>query len=342
MKRNIFLILSIALNLILALGMLFVFSQKNANCVSQAQKVGKTFKVALFAPATHPAMDEINQGFMDTLQSKESSSNYVFKSFNANGNKTLLRAQAEEIVTGDFDLIFTIGASCTKTVKELTAKREKPIPVIFTAVGDPIGLGVIASEQSSGNNTTGISEHQSYDEQVDLLMHLKPTIKKALLVYDPMQGKGAKSQKELQELLAQRGVELNGVEIYNPNEIQSKVGGLITNVDVVLVQAGDNTVVSGIDALVKLCDRYGVTLLASDLNSGDKGAVLAYGVTEYDFGTEAAKKALLVLEKQKKPTDIPTTPISKYSLKINAKKLESQGLKINQADLALLRIVKVV
>lgn len=330
------------LNLGMALGIMYLFNQKNNCGAVREQKVGKTFKVALFAPATHPAIDEIIQGFMDTLQSKESSANYAFKTFNANGNKTLLRAQAEEIVGGDFDLIFSIGASCTKTIKELTAKKDRPIPLVFTAVGDPIELGIIASMQSSGNNATGISDHQSYDEQVNLLMHMKPTIKKALLVFDPMQGKGEKSQKDFYELLSARGVKLTSVEIYNSNEIQSKVGGLIADVDVVLVQAGDNTVVSGIDALINLCNRYQVTLLASDLNSGDKGAALAYGVTEYDFGTEAAKKTLQILEHQKKPTDIPTTPITKYTLKINSKTAPSQGLKIDAANMAFLRVVKVI
>jgi len=342
MKKNIFIIISLVLNIGAALGILYVFNQKRGTCVGGAQKSGKTFNVALFAPASHPAMDEINQGFMDTLQGKNSSANYVFKTYNANGNKTLLRAQAEEMVAGNFDLIFTIGASCSKTVKELTTKRERPTPLVFTAVGDPIGLGIVSSFESSGNNATGISEYQSYAEPVNLVMHLKPTTKKALLVFDPMQGKGDVTKQELSKLFSARGVELSFAEVFNPNEIQSKVGGVIAGVDVIVIQNGDHTVVSGVDALVNLCNRYGITLLATDLNSGDKGAALAYGVTEYDFGTEAAKKALQILEQHKKPAEIPTTPITKYTLKINSKTMEAQGLKIEPTELALLRVVKVI
>lgn len=343
MKKNIFIIVSLALNIAAGLGVLYVFNQKKGSSShSNDASHGKTFKIALFAPATHPAMDEINQGFMDTLQGKQATANYTFKTFNANGNKTLLRAQAEEIVAGNFDLIFTIGASCSKTISELSAKRERPTPLVFTAVGDPLGLGIIKSLESSGNNATGINEHQSYDEQIKLLLHLKPTIKRALLVYDPGHGKGGESKAQIATLLKPYNVELLGAEVYNPNEIQGKVGGLIGNVDAVIVQAGDHTVVSGIDALVNLCNRYGVTLMASDLNSGDKGAALSYGVTEYDFGTQAAKKAREVLEQNKKPSEIPTTPINAYSLKINTKTTKEQGLTISNDELALLRIVKVI
>ena len=54
-------------------------------------------RVAIFTPTTHPALEEVEQGFKETIQ-KLSSKPYVFTTFNANGNRSLLRAQAEEIV----------------------------------------------------------------------------------------------------------------------------------------------------------------------------------------------------------------------------------------------------
>ena len=71
----------------------------------------------------------------------------------------------------------------------------------------------------------------------------------------------------------------------------------------------DNTVVSGIDSLINLCQRYKVTLLATDLNSGAKGAALAYGIYEAQCGIQAALQAKLILEKGQLPSQVPVVAV---------------------------------
>src|SRR5438445_9219442 len=85
----------------------------------QKKESGSSYRIAIFEPACHPAMDEIAQGFTDTI-TKNSSADYTFKRYNANGNQTLLRALAEEIVQQNYDLVMTIGTNASKTVYELT------------------------------------------------------------------------------------------------------------------------------------------------------------------------------------------------------------------------------
>jgi ABC-type uncharacterized transport system substrate-binding protein len=79
--------------------------------------IGHSYRIAIFEPASHPAMDEIVQGFTDTIK-KNSSAHYIFNRYNANGNKTLLRAQAEDIIHNNYDLIMTIGADTKRTLQE--------------------------------------------------------------------------------------------------------------------------------------------------------------------------------------------------------------------------------
>jgi putative ABC transport system substrate-binding protein len=90
----------------------------------------------------------------------------------------------------------------------------------------------------------------------------------------------------------------------------------------------DNTVVSGLDVLVKLCNKQGIPLLASDLDSVDRGAALGFGVFEYDFGAEGAKKALLILKEGRAPSTVPTTPCDDFKLRVNASAFAKQGLQI--------------
>ena len=97
----------------------------------------------------------------------------------------------------------------------------------------------------------------------------------------------------------------------------------------------DNTIVSGIDTIIKLCQNYHVPLLASDLNSGEKGAVLAYGIHEFDSGAQGALQAKLILEQGKQPDQVPVVAVEKMVMKINRKQAQLQGLATDFDNLAI-------
>ncbi len=304
------------------------------------ERTGALFKVAIFEPAPHPAIDDITSGFKQTLE--QGTHPYDFKIFNANGNKTLQRSQAEEIVHGDYNLIFTIGASCTQIIKELTAKKELKTPVVFGAISNPVETGIIASMESSGNNVTGVAEVADYKKQLAALTILKPTTRSVLLVYDPGHGTGLEKDKnEIEQILNSYNIKLQAVPVYNAGELQQKVEGMLSGIDVVLVLM-DNTVVSAIDGLIRLCNRYGVTLYASDLNSGLKGAALAFGVTQKDYGVESGKKALAILEQGKEPSSIPSTPLDAFFVTVNESTMEQQNLLLNPTLTFLLQETRFV
>lgn len=297
------------------------------------KQTGPSYRIAIFEPASHPAMDEIAQGFKDTI-TKNSTAAYTFDRYNTNGNKTLLRAQAEEIIHNNYDLIMTIGADPSRTIHELTSKKHVTTPVVFDAVSDPVALGIIASRASSGNNVTGVEEVPNYQDQIDRLLSVKPNTKNLLLVYDPIIKAGIHEvwAQQVQQIAESKGINVHYAKVFHTNEIQAKVQPLMQNVDTLLIFT-DHTTVYGVDSLITLCNRYGVTLYASDLNSGDKGAALSYGIIQYDLGVDAANLALEILDKGKTPQDIPITEPTTKRLKINTKTAEKQGLNLSEAQL---------
>jgi putative ABC transport system substrate-binding protein len=286
-------------------------------------------RIALFTPVTHPALEEVEQGFKETVE-KCGSKTYVFTTFNANGNRSLLRAQAEEMVSGSYDLVFTMGALCSQTVAELLRKKGIKMPHVFAAVdGAEFAHSLTALNQSS----TGVYVQLDYTKEMDMMHALKPDIKNMLLVYDPTHGTGLeKYKKEIERYIQKFGITLHSVEIYQSNEIQQKVAASLPTMDVVLVLV-DNTVVAGIDALIALCNRYGVTLLASDLASGKKGAALAYGITEYESGSGAAQKVCEILEHGKNPQELPISAITKFRVAVNRATMQAQHLNVDEKTL---------
>lgn len=283
-------------------------------------------RIAIFTPTTHPALEEIEQGFKEYLQ-QSSSQRYCFTTFNANGNKSLLRAQAEEIVHNNYNLIFTIGATCTQVTATLLNKKGIQKPHVFTAVDGP---EFAQSITALNTYSTGVYVTSHYTKEIDILYKYKPHTKNIALVYDPNNNvQTEKYTQEIAEHVQKYGANLHTIEVYQTNEIQQKVAAMLPSMDVVLVLT-DNTIVAGIDTLITLCNRYGVTLLASDLASGKKGAALAYGITEYESGSTAAQKAHAILMQHKKPIELPISAVTSYRIAINTGTMKAQNLDIDR------------
>jgi putative ABC transport system substrate-binding protein len=331
MKKNNYVLVVVLAIVVVSATLLLIKQYNNRSALSVVD-----FNIALCAPAVHPAMEDIFKGFKETIR-KESNKKYAFTEYNANGNKTLLRGQADEILSAGYDLVFTIGATCSQTAFELSRKKNDDLPIVFSAIDDPVGMGIVASMESSGNNVTGVISTSLYQEQIDALLLLKPSTQNILLVYDPAHGSGLEKEKTiLQELLRTRNINLHAVEISNANEIMQKVSSVLESIDVILILT-DHTAVTGVPTLVTLCNRYGITLYASDLNSGHKGAALSFGVLEYDYGRVAAPLAISILEDKVAPAQLPIVRMNQQYIQLNSATTKAQGLSLSDSDLAALK-----
>lgn len=302
----------------------------------------KKYRVAIVVPATHNALEEIQQGFEEALIKKHKL-NVVFSTFNANGNRIMLRTQIEEVGQQNFDLVFTVGALATQLTKEVFVKKGFKTPIVFGAVADPIRLGLISSLDNERNVVTGSATSTNYPLQIDLMFLIKPKIKNVLLVYDPSQSSGLeKDHKEVVQLFTRYGATCRSVEISNTRELSQKLPLMINeSIDLVMIFK-DNTVVPAIDLLVTLCERYGVTLLVSDLGSVERGAGIGFGVREYTFGVDAAACAYKILTTNVPVGKVPVKVTDAFRFAMNRSAMERQGLHLNEDAFKLIRAAEFI
>lgn len=319
--KNITLLSILALSCVAA-GYMYVVSF-GSNQVAPSKNVRR---IAIFQPISHLAMDDIIQGFSDTIECSQEQ--YEMKIFNANGNKILMQAQAQEIASQHFDAIFTIGTGCSVAAKQACDKQQQQTPIICVAVDNPVLVGL------SGSNVTGVIELTDYRKQIELVLTIAPAIRKIVLVYDISQGSGLeKDAIKVSGILQGHHVACQRVEIATISEIQAKVLGYLDGTDLIMILK-DNTVVAGIDSLVKICQQYQIPLLATDLSSGEKGAALAFGIHEYDFGVQGAGLVRVILEQGAAPSAIPFTDVQNMKMVVNVAQAKLQGLPYDPAAFA--------
>lgn len=283
-------------------------------------------QIAIITPVTHPSLEQIEKGFRKTMEEKNPNE-FHFVTYNGQGNKTLMRSEVEEIAQQNYQLVFTIGTTATQMTKEVFEKRGIATPIIFTAVNDPVGFNIVLAEENPGKNISGVKELLRFDEELAALLKYCPKIQNILLVYNPTEPGMDKDQKQVKRILDQKGINLQSVEVFQTNELLIKTLPFIDKADALIVLK-DNTVVSGLEVLVKLCNQHRIPLMASDLDSPDRGAAFAYGVYEIEFGIEGAKQALRLLLDQQPPNSLPVTSVKNFTLRINTEAAEKQGVKL--------------
>lgn len=284
-------------------------------------------RIAFLSPAIHPSLEKIEHAYAATLRDN-THSYYDITIFNGGGDAQRTGVLANSIVNRNFDAICTVGASTTLLVKNLLAKRKENTPHIFLAVADPESLGI----QEGTSETTGIVEKNDIATTLTMASKLIPDAKKLLLVYCPTSSSNMeKDRQTIITLLNRDGRTLETVEVFSSSEIPSKTTHAIQQADMVMILK-DNVVVSGFDGLIKICNTFNRPLIASDLDSVDRGALFAVGVHEEQFGIEGAKITKKIFEDAISARQIPFAPAGAYVLKLDQLtctryRINSQSLK---------------
>lgn len=273
-------------------------------------------QIALILPAVHPSMDAIEKGCIETLAQLIPDAQVTV--YNANGNKTLLKGQAEKIVRQKYDGCCAIGTNASTMMATILEKNQSNMPLVAIAVSPEVAQRL----SSLYEYVTGVTDHADKKQQIEVLLRLKE-VKHPVLVYDPGSNPAfEEDKKEYETLFQQHGIMLSAISVYSMQEVYQKLSGTIASYDLVLTLT-DHTVCAAMDALIKLCSQHGVTLYTSELDSNDKGAALSYGVQEREYGVTAAH----LLEKiYTTGSLVPFKKSGPFYLKINKKTATVQGL----------------
>lgn len=326
--KKMLLPLSFVLNCIMLI-YIFTTNQPANQPASQITSNTPRKKVIILSPAVHGSLDQIEQGTISSL--KNGLPGVLITTMNANGKKTLMLAQVQEALSSKPDAIVTIGSYTTQLMREFTKKRNSKVLHVFTAVSNPGKFGVVYNPQE----VTGVQEETDYGLTSSTLNYLTPNLRSLLLVYNPGDGNNLGLEYQaLEAALQVYGIRVTPLEIFQVSEISHKIKSLITQHDAVIILK-DNTVVAGIDSLIKACEQNNKMLITHNLDSAEKGAALSFGAHEKEFGLAAGKiLADALLTKQPLP---PIYNLNANHIKINTAAAKRQNLKLKPIEITLFK-----
>ncbi|NOW85452.1 putative ABC transport system substrate-binding protein [Clostridium beijerinckii] len=261
----------------------------------------------------HDALDASNKGFVDGLKEKgyEEGKNIKIEQQNAQGEQANAQTIAKQFTDAKKDLIFAIATPAVQAAYNST----KDIPIIFTAVTDPVKAEVAKDWKSSGTNVTGTSDKVPVDKQIELLKKLLPNAKTVGVIYNTSETNSVTQVDELKAAADKQGLAVKEIGVTNVNEINQNLASALGQIDV-LYTPTDNTVASGYALVGKLCLDKNVPIIGAEEAVVTKGGLASIGIDYYKLGKEAGYKAAEVLD-GKKPSDVEISTLSDMSFTIN-------------------------
>ena len=283
--------------------------------------------VAVTAIVEHPALDAARDGVLDALKEAgyTEGQNLKWQYQSAQGNTGTAAQIARKFIGDRPDVLVGIA---TPTAQALVA-GTKQIPVVFTAVTDPVQAQLTPSWDASGSNVTGVSDLLELDKQVELIKEIIPDAKKVGMVYNPGEANSVAVVEAFKKLLPNHGLQLVEAAAPRTVDVRNAALSLAGKVDVIYTNT-DNNVVSAYEALAKVGNDTQTPLIASDTDSVKRGAVAALGVDYRQLGQQTGRIVVRILNGEQ-PGDIAPQTSDNLQLFINLSAAEKQGVRLSEA-----------
>ncbi len=243
----------------------------------------KTPLVGISKFLSHPALDAVEDGVQDYLKSVGKSVRYDFQ--NANGDVSSSAQIAQKFKSDHV----AISLGIATPVAQALANVFSDVPVVFSAVTDPVDAGLVPSYSvPHGGNVAGVSDMNPVEAQIELLASLTGA-KRIGNIYASGEANGVILMEQAKEATENLGLEFVAAAVANTAEVKQALQAIINRVDAVYV-ATDNTVVSALPSIDDVANKAKVPYLVADPSSAEGlNFLVAWGFDYYKIGLATGK-----------------------------------------------------
>jgi putative ABC transport system substrate-binding protein len=249
----------------------------------------------------------------------------------AEGYYDRLPALAAELVGLPVTLLFAAGGPPAAFAAKAATST---IPIVFSAVGDPVELGLVPSLNKPGGNITGMAVFVSAlgAKRIELAKELTPSIGVVSYLLNPSNPRSKIESTGALSAARVLGIELRVINASSETELDSSFTSVKPGVDVLIV-SGDPFFDSQRERIVALATRHGVAALYAWREYVLAGGLMSYGTDLPDSYRQAAMYAGRIL-KGEKAADLPVMQPTKFQLAVNLKTARALGLTVPPTLLA--------
>ncbi|MGV1005609.1 MAG: ABC transporter substrate-binding protein [Candidatus Nanopelagicales bacterium] len=264
-------------------------SGSDSDAGANSDAAAREYKIGITQIVSHPALDSTAEGFKQGLAEK-GFTNVTYDDQNAEGDIATASTIAQKFVNDGLNLVLAIA---TPTAQAMV-KADTQTPIVFSAVTDPVGAGLVTNAEAPDANVTGVSDMLPMEPQFELIKQIVPEIKALGVLYNAGESNSVYLIEKQKEAAKAAGIEVVEATASNSSEVKAAADSLVGRVQAISVLT-DNTVVSAMESVIKVAQANKIPLIAGDTDSVKRGAVAAYSFDYKDLGVQAGHMAADIL-----------------------------------------------
>ncbi len=279
-----------ALALVCALAMVFTLCAcgKTDSGSGSGDSAKKSYKIGICNYVDDASLNQIVENIQNRLKEIETEKGVTFEILydNCNADATVMEQIISNFIAENVDLMIGVATPVAMRMQALTEDNE--IPVVFSAVSDPVGAELVESLDKPGANVTGTSDYLDANAIMNLIFANDPDAKKIGLLYDVGQDSSAASIAAAKEFLADKGVEVIEHTGSTADEVMLAAQAMVADgVDAVFTPT-DNSIMKAELAIYETLAQAGIPHFTGADSFALNGAFLGYGVDYANLGVETA------------------------------------------------------
>ena len=219
------------------------------------------------------------------------------------------------------------------------AKYSERIPVVFSAVSDPLEAKLMDNLEKPNHNITGTSDEVQVDQILDLALMIDPDLKTLGFLYNTAEANSISNLKKAKAYCKERGIELREASGTNISELQAAANVLVSECDAIFAP-NDNTVASSISALVATANKHKVPVYTGADSMVSDGGFASVGIDYTKLGEETANMVDQIL-KGKKPSELPVKVFKdNLNIYVNETTMKELGIELPKEIAQSKRLVR--
>lgn len=301
-------------------------SVSSEKSIASEESSGASYTIGICNYVDDASLNQIVENINARLAEIESEQGITInvKYDNCNADANVMNQIIANFAADNVDLM--VGVATPVAMAMQSATEDSKTPVVFAAVSDPVGAGLVASLEEPGSNVTGSSDNLDTNSVMNLIFVQNPDAKKIGLLYDVGQDSSTAAIEHAKAYLDDKGVEYVERTATTAEEVALAAQALVSDgVDAVFTPT-DNTIMKAELAIYETFADAGIPHYTGADSFALNGAFLGYGVDYANLGRETADMIASILTEGKDPATTPVITFDNGTATVNTEICEKLGL----------------
>lgn len=301
-----------------------------AGCSGSSDTSGSgedSYTIGISQFAEHGSLDNCREGFLKGLENEGivEGENLTVEYQNAAADMGTASQISDAFVSDKVDLICAIATPTAQSA--YNAAMDTDIPVVYTAVTDPVAAELADEDGNPVGNVTGTSDELPIKEQLEMIRQMLPEAETVGIMYTTSEANSISALETYKELAGDYGFEIVESGISSTADISLAADDLISKVDCI-TNLTDNTVVASLPTILEKANEKGIPVFGSEIEQVRIGCLAAEGLDYVALGEQTGEMAAKILKGEAQASDMAYETITEPGFYVNTKVAENLGVAV--------------